>query len=113
MNFLVPFFLLYHSSIDFTMGRTTDLENKVQVLEYKFEKLQLEAQKSVSILETRIKELEEKLKQKDEEQNDSLIKKIGNDLVQKKPGIKCIYCDKFLFSDYGLVRHIRSKHSSN
>ena len=50
-------------------------------MEYKFEKLQFEAQKSVNILQTRINELEEKLKQKDEEPNDSGMKKIGNDLA--------------------------------
>ena len=94
------------------MGRTTDLENKLQILEYKFEKMQFEAQKSVNILGARIKELEEKLEKKDDEQKESLNKKNKNHVsTPNKPDIECIYCDKVLFSDYGLVRHIRSKHA--
>ena len=96
------------------MGRTTDLENKVQLLEYKLEKMQFEAQKSVNVLGARIKELEEKLEKKDDEQKDSLNKKNKNHVsTPNKPDIECIYCDKVLFSDYGLVRHIRSKHTKN
>ena len=96
------------------MGRTTDLENKVQLLEYKLEKMQFEAQKSVNVLGARIKELEEKLEKKDDEQKDSLNKNNKNHVsTPNKPDIECIYCDKVLFSDYGLVRHIRSKHTKN
>ena len=96
------------------MGRTTDLENKVQLLEYKLEKMQFEAQKFVNVLGARIKELEEKLEKKDDEQKDSLNKKNKNHVsTPNKPDIECIYCDKVLFSDYGLVRHIRSKHTKN
>ena len=75
-------------------------------------KIQFEAQKSVNVLGARIKELEEKLEKKDDEQKDSLNKKNKNHVsTPNKPDIECIYCDKVLFSDYGLVRHIRSKHS--
>ena len=42
------------------MGRTKDLELKVNILEYKLEKLQMEAQKSVSILASKLKKVEEK-----------------------------------------------------
>ena len=37
------------------MGRTKDLELKVTILEYKLEKLQMEAQKSVSISVSKLK----------------------------------------------------------
>ena len=42
------------------MGHTKDLEIKESILEYKLEKLQMEAQKSVSILASKLKKVEEK-----------------------------------------------------
>ena len=37
------------------MGRTTDLEEQVKMLNYKFSKIQFEAQKSVSLLEDKLR----------------------------------------------------------
>ena len=74
--------------------------------------MQFEAQKSVNILGARIKELEEKLEKKDDLQKESLNKKNKNHVsTPNKPDTECIYCDEVLFSDYGLVCHIRSKHA--
>ena len=80
------------------MGRKTDLELKVQILEVKLEKLQMEAQHSVTILESKVRLLEEKLK-------------LSENTDSKK--FKCLYCEKVCFSNSGLVRHLKSKHSEN
>ena len=41
------------------MGRTSDLERKVKILEVSLEKLQMEAQNSVSALVSKVKALED------------------------------------------------------
>ena len=106
------------------MGRTTELEHKVKVLEVSLKKLQIEAQNSVSALASKVKALEEIISTRDlngttmsadcsnECPNKTLDPKTlkKSDKTERKTFI-CFYCDKILYSNSGLVRHIGSKHN--
>ena len=128
-------YLILHSSrlLQFRqsikMGRTTELEHKVKVLEESLVKLQTEAQNSVSALASKVKALEEIIsssgfngtkmsnecsidcpnKTVDQKTLRNTIAESGEHFERKK--FVCFYCDKILYSNSGLVRHIGSKHS--
>ena len=93
------------------MGRTSDLESAVKMLEYKFSKLQHESQQSINFLEAKIKNLEDTLDAREKDDEIKLSPEFKKDpSTTVKQILNCEKCGKIIYSARNMNRHLKDKH---